>query len=223
MKVVTSDFLVKETGRCPTFCEESVFLSCHLTYGDVANSLQDCSRELDRAPRQFHLDLRRFQEHIEQCRTRFEAETKLIKDIETQYFLIHADETDEIENRLYAEHSGGPRLFHGIFGFSRDDIDAIYDLLEEYLNVRRRGRHRSIGPQDSLPLLFHWLLSRTSTDAIAKSLGVAAPTTDDQSVYLSRSKSSSTENTISTVGNHTWRPIDLLSPETQSLGYKYKI
>jgi hypothetical protein len=85
--------------------------------------------------------------------------------------MINADERYEVDDVIYRAYSqGNLDVFFQLCGFNIRDFDALYSLMSEILEVRKRGRWRTIGPLDHFLPLLHWLRTGASSVRIAISM-----------------------------------------------------
>jgi hypothetical protein len=96
--------------------------------------------------------------------------------IDVDAAVFDGDEVIEVVDPIYQEYSEDSGLFKALCGFSLRDFNILYDLLSGVLDVQRRGRHRVIGPRDSLLIFLHWIRTANSMATIAQSLRICEDT-----------------------------------------------
>jgi hypothetical protein len=113
-----------------------------------------------------------FEEYLRRCgQSRSDWRKKLAR-TDVDLALFDAEEVIEVVDPIYQEYSEHAGLFNALCGFSVRDFDILYDLMSSVLDVQRRGRHRVIGPRDSLLIFLNWLRTANSMATISQSLRI---------------------------------------------------
>jgi hypothetical protein len=124
-----------------------------------------------------NFDFARFDEHLQKIGKEMADNDLRVAGTAIDYRMINADEISEVDDAMYRAYpQGNPDIFLQLSGFNVRDFDALYSLASEILEVRKRGRSRTIGPRDSFLLLLHWPRTGASTVRIAISMQLSSDT-----------------------------------------------